>query len=397
MSTLVVPGFVHEVRAYGRFDVDGCLNCGSCTVVCSLSDGRASFPRKPMQQTLLGLKSSLVGSLEPWLCHDCGDCATACPRQTEPRESMMTLRRYLAAHYDLTGISSRIHRSRTWELKAMGVVALLVFVLVVLYHLYYVDLIMDDFVSTPMGLEHMFPLMTYFSLVVFLLPLSIMVANAVRMYRYTMTGNSEARIPFHLYLTEAKTLIIHLFTHRNLRQCSEDAHHTRWIGHLLLGTACTMMCVIPLLFLGWFQTDAIYPFYHPQRLLGYCAAAVMIVVPLDIVIRRIRKRDQQHKFSEPSDLIFPIMLLLVAVTGIAVHIFRYAEMSLACHYTYALHLAVVVSLVMVEMPFGKWSHVMYRPLALYFESVKERAASGAAAHAEATCAGEPVLKGTQPT
>jgi len=258
-------------------------------------------------------------------------------------------------------------------------------------------LIMDDFVSTSMGLEHMFPLITYFTLVVFLLPLSIMLANAVRMYRCTMTGTSERGIPFHLYLAEAKTFIIHLFTHRNLRQCGEDAHHTRWISHLLLGTACTMMCVIPLLFLGWFQTDAIYPFYHPQRLLGYCATAVMIVVPLDILIRRLRKRDQQHKFSEPSDLIFPIMLLLVAVTGIAVHLFRYAEMSLACHYTYALHLAVVVSLVMVEMPFGKWSHVMYRPLALYFESVKERAASGVRAQEGVTIAGESVFKGAQPT
>jgi ferredoxin len=350
-----------------------------------------------MQQALLGLKSSLVGSLEPWLCHDCGDCATACPRQTEPRESMMTLRRYLAAHYDLTGISSRIHRSKTWELKAMAFVAALVFVLVVVYHLFYVDLTMDNFVSTSMGLEHMFPMITYFSLVVFLLPLSIMTANAIRMYRCTMARNNGAKIPLRLFFTEAKTFVIHFVSHRNMRQCNDDVHQKRWIRHWLLGMACTMMCAIAFFFLGWLQTDAIYPLYHPQRWLGYLATVVMIYVPLDIVISRIKKREQQHRFSERSDLIFPIMLLLVAVTGIAVHIFRYAELSLACHYTYALHLAITVSLLVIEMPFGKWSHVMYRPLALYFQAVKERAMDEAEVRAEAPLAGETVLKGAQPT
>ena len=396
MSTLAVPGFVQEIRTYGRFDVDGCLNCGSCTVVCALSNGHASFPRIPLQQTLLGLKSSLVGSLEPWLCHDCGDCAAACPRQTEPRESMMTLRRYLAAQYDLTGISSRIHRSKTWELKAMACIAALVFALVVVYHLFYVDLTMDDFVSTSMGLEHMFPTITYFSIVVFLLPLSIMTANAFRMYRCTMTRTGGARIPLRLYLREAKTFFIHLLSHRNLKHCTDDIHQKRWIRHWLLGTACTMMCVIALCFLGWLQTDAIYPLYHPQRWLGYLATMVMIYVPLDIVISRIKKREQQHKFSERSDLIFPIMIVLVAVSGIAVHIFRYAGWSLACHYTYALHLAITVSLLLIEMPFGKWSHVIYRPLAMYFQSVKERAIQEAGARAEGAFEGAAVFQGTQP-
>ena len=397
MSTVAVPGFVQEVRAYGRFDVEGCLNCDSCTVICALSNVHTSFPRKSIQQVLIGLKDSVVHSLEPWLCHDCGDCATSCPRQTEPRESMMTLRRYLVSRYDVTGIASTIQRSGAWEITAMAFVAALVFALVFVYHLFYVELPMGEFVSTPLGLEHMFPTITYFSYVVFLLPLTLMVVNGMRMHRRTMVGSGDAKIPLRFYLLELKTLTLHLFFHRNLSRCSAENHNRRWIKHWLLGTACTMMGVIAFFFLAWFQTDALYPIYDPQRWLGYIATVVMIYVPADIMISRIRKRKQEHKYSERGDLILPSMLLLVALSGIAVHIFRYAEWSMSCHYAYAVHLAITVALLLIELPFGKWSHVVYRPLALFFQSVKERAQEVAEVALEGAMAGERILGGTQPS
>jgi hypothetical protein len=74
-----------------------------------------------------------------------------------------------------------------------------------------------------------------------------------------------------------------------------------------------------------------------------------------------------------SDWLFPILLLLTAVTGIAVHIFRYNEMPLPTYYTYAIHMAVAVPMLVVEVPFGKWSHLVYRPLAVYFQSIKDKA------------------------
>ena len=395
MSTLAVPGLAQEVRRYGVFDANACLNCGSCTVVCNLAEGRASFPRRPMQLTILGLKESVHASLEPWLCHDCGDCSTTCPRQAEPRESMMTLRRYLAAEYDITGLTSKILCSKAWEIVAISFTALLVFALALLYHLYYVDLALPDMISTPMGLEHMFNTITYFTVVVYLIPVLILLLNGIRMYRFTMRGERGGKIPLRLYLREAWTMFAHMVSHENMRKCMAAIQKRRWTKHWLMGLGCSLMVVITLFFLKWFQTDSIYPIYNPQRWLGYFATAVLIYVPLDIIIGRIRKKEEMHKFSVISDLTLPVMLLLVAVSGIAVHIFRYLDFALTCHYAYAVHLAITVPLLVVELPFGKWSHVIYRPLAIYFQAVREKALAEAGPATEGEPATELTLKGTQ--
>jgi len=40
---------------------------------------------------------------------------------------------------------------------------------------------------------------------------------------------------------------------------------------------------------------------------------------------------------------------------------------------YVIHLAIAVPMLIIEVPFGKWSHLFYRPLAIFLASVKEKA------------------------
>jgi ferredoxin len=364
------PTLLAEVRKYGDFDTNACYQCGSCTVICDLASDSASFPRRTLRYILFGLKKLLLGSLDPWLCYFCGDCSTTCPRETEPGEAMMTLRRYLTAQYDWTGISSKIFRSKAWHIGALFLVGAFVLLLVGLYHIYTVGLAFPDFASEPMGLEHMFDKITIFTLSVFFIPLFFLISNAFRMYWFTMKKDKKVKIPFFLYLTEAKTLILHAVTQKRFRDCPDKK---RWIKHLLLVAGCALMVLIKIFFLKWFQTDSIYPIYHPQRLLGYLAAGALLFATGEILIGRIKKREQIHKFSDLADWTLPVLLLLTALSGIAIHIFRYFGLELATHYAYALHLVVVVPMLVVEIPFGKFSHIVYRPLAVYFQAVKEKA------------------------
>ncbi len=364
------PTLVAEVRRYGRFDTSACYQCGSCTISCDLVTDFVSFPRKIIRYTLLGLRGPLLSSLEPWICHDCGDCSIICPRQAGPRLSMMTVRRFLTAQYDWTRISSKLLQSRAWYIGALSFVAVVALALLLYYHLSYVGLPFGDFVATPLGMEHMFPIMTYYTLTVLLLPLFLLFSRIYRIWRLTMRGEGRAPIPLSVYVAEAWTYVWHSVTHSLLRKCPDQS---RWLGHWLLAAGTVLMLVIKLFALRWFQTDAINPIYHPQRWLGYIATAFILYGLGSVFVGRVQAQKEFYKETQFEDLVFPVLLLLTALTGIAAHIFRYFEFGLTCHFLFAAHVIFATPMLLVEMSFGKWSHMIYRPLALYFQAVKERA------------------------
>lgn len=363
------PTLIAEVRRYGKFDTAGCFNCGSCIQACDLAGDHASFPRRSTRQVLMGLRQVLNEGLDPWICHDCGDCSTICPRQTEPRESMMTLRRYLASTYDWTGIASKINRSKAWHIGSLLSVAFVVLLLIVFYHLWAAKMSLSDF-TNPMPLAHMFPLITYFTLAVILFPFLILLTNAFRMYLLTIHRRQGYPSSLFHWLWEVKTFFLHFFTYKKMAEC--PAEKGRWLPHLLLGLGCMALLFLKVFALRWFQTDTLYPLYHPQRWVGYTATAFLIYATVDIIVGRIRKKREIYKFSDFRDWNFPLLLLATAVSGILVHIFRAAGLELATHYAYAIHLIIAVPMLVVEMPFGKWTHMIYRPLAMYFQSLKER-------------------------
>ncbi len=154
----------------------------------------------------------------------------------------------------------------------------------------------------------------------------------------------------------------------------------RWLKHWLMALGTVMMFVLTAAFLGWFQTDDLLPLYHPQRWLGYLATAFILWGTTDLLVRRLGRRDESAA-RKCAPLTLPILLWLTAVSGIAIHILRFLGMSLAAHYAYAAHLVILVPMVVVEVPFGEWAHMVDRPLALYFQAVQERALREAPAEA----------------
>jgi nitrate reductase gamma subunit len=96
------------------------------------------------------------------------------------------------------------------------------------------------------------------------------------------------------------------------------------------------------------------------------------------MIGRLRKKEEIHKYSHDSDWMFLILLFLTALTGILMHVLRIMDWPLSTYYMYVIHLAVVAPLLVLEVPFMKWAHLMYRPLALYLKAVKESAAEAKA-------------------
>ncbi len=358
------PTLLADIRRYGKFDITGCYQCGSCTLSCDLASDSVNFPRKSIRYALLGLRTPLVGGLEPWLCEDCGDCTIVCPRQADPRTSMITLRRFLCGQYDWTGIAARLLRSRTWYMASLILVAALTVVLILGYHLWYMGLPASQ-LTTALGLEHMFPTITYYTLVVILFPFLLLLSRVLRIWRLTMSGEHA---PASAYWSEAWASLRHAVTQSRMRKCPSE--HRRWIGHWFLATGTGTMLAVKVFGLRWFQTDNIYPIYNPQRWIGYLAAAFILYGGATVLVRRL----QAQKEMRPRDWGLPILLLLTAVSGLSVNIFRYTGFALCAHFAYALHVVIATPMLLVEMTFGKWAHMLYRPLAFYFQAVKERAA-----------------------
>ena len=231
-----------------------------------------------------------------------------------------------------------------------------------------------DFTRVALGLDHMFPLMTYYTLTVTLVPLLLLFSRVFRIWRLTMGAEGQARAPLSLYALEAWVYVYQSVSESLMRKCPQKG---RWRGHFMLATGVVVMLTIKVFALRWFQTDNIYPLYHPQRWIGYLATGLILYGLGDIFVGRLRKQKEIYKESSFQDLIFPILLVLTVVSGLTAHIFRYAGFALTCHFTYALHVIIATPMLLVEMSFGKWSHMVYRPLALYFLAVREKAAQQA--------------------
>lgn len=301
----------------------------------------------------------------------------------------MAARRWLTAKYDWTGLARKFYTSKVWELGSMFAVGLLVVFAFTFFH----GPIVTDRVSlntfAPVHMIHIADWIMAGGLLFFV------GTNVLRMHQSVMRSAGAGKIPLSLYITEAWHIIYHFVTQRNWSDCARDEEDPQerhkkqfiWISHMLLVTGYVTMLVLVVFFLPWFQTDNLYPVYHPQRWLGYYATAVLLLGAGKAIWGRIRKDVQLHRFSHLSDWIFPILLIIVTLTGILQHSFRYIDLPMATYVTYVVHLAFAAPMLILEVPFGKWSHLYYRPLAIYFEKVKARAkevsrsAEGAAAPA----------------
>jgi len=284
---------------------------------------------------------------------------------------MMATRRWLTAQYDWTGLAGKFYTSPVWEIGSIVVVAIFMVLMFALF-------------AGPMETSHV-ALNTFapvqrihygdWVLAAFLS--FFLLSNIFRMYSLTMRKGVNLKIPLSVYITEAWKLIYNFVTQKSFDKCDEEKkgflHKKHWRNHFLLVSGYVLMFAMVVGFLPWFQTDAIYPLYHPQRWLGYYATIVLLYGGTDILWDRIKKTNQMHRFSHLSDWIFPILLLLTTTSGILVHTFRYLNLPLPTYYMYAAHLVILTPMLVLEVPFGKWSHLAYRPFAIYFQEVKAKA------------------------
>jgi quinone-modifying oxidoreductase subunit QmoC len=184
-------------------------------------------------------------------------------------------------------------------------------------------------------------------------------------------------IPLALYLQEAREFIVHFFTQKRFDACGTKSQRTQWLVHLLIMTGYSSVFLLVVVGLRWFQRDNEYAVWHPVRLLGYYATFAILYGTTYAIIGRLKKSKTVYAHSHSSDWAFLILLWLTTFSGILIHATRLLELPLTTYFVYVLHLMIAVPMLVLEVPFAKWTHQLYRPLVVYLMKVKNRALQGA--------------------
>jgi ferredoxin len=356
-----------------------CYHCGQCTAICPLSEDKHQFPRKAIRNLQMGLKEKVDRNIDPWMCYYCGECSDTCPRDANPGELMMIMRRYLTSVYDWTGISKVFYTKKHWELFAILSLSLII-ILLFAFFLPISGLAFsspESFVNNQGGVminslvegvsgRQFVTIIEFGDISMALLVGFLLISNIVNMWRKVIYNNPDRRVPFFAYFKEAYKLIIHFIAQPKFYKCDDKKY---WGGHFLMMSGYTIMFILIVALLPEFQVEAINPWYHWQRLLGYYATIGILVFLVSVTIKRLKKQEAKQKFSHLSDWLFIVLLFLTTVSGILIHIFRITGLPVATYFTYIIHLAVLVPMIMVEVPFSKWSHLAYRPFAVYFSAL----------------------------
>ena len=383
MITRVNPGLKKDLVEFGLQDWNDCFHCGNCTALCPLTRNDNLFPRKGIRLAQMGLSEKLATNVDPWLCYYCGECSDSCPRGAQPGELMMVLRRWLTATYDWTGLSRKFYTRKSWEFSAIGIIAAVIIAIFVFLLPPANDLasnpeaylndqggVMINSMVTGIDSEHFMDYIHTGDLIMALIIAGFLISNILNMFLKVIINDKTVRIPFRSYFTEFWRLIFNFGTQARFSKCDNKSY---WVGHLLLMTGYTILFTMIVAFLPKFQIEEITPWYNWQRILGYYATFGLMYFLIYTTIGRIRKSDQKMRFSHPSDWIFIVLLGLTTISGILVHIFRLTGLPAMTYYTYVIHLAILVPMILIEVPFSKWSHLAYRPFAIYFDHLKKAA------------------------
>jgi len=342
------PKFGEALKGFGAVNFNACYNCGTCTAVCSLSTPEDSFPRQMVRCSVLGLEDDIKSSLKPWFCYYCGECTTNCPQTANPGELMMSLRRWLTSKYDWTGLSGLLYKSLPISIIAFLFAALGVIAFAVNQHFE---------LESIMHFGHYFEMIAIGSVFTF-----ILLPNVIRMWWFVI-GKPGIKVSFSTYVKSIWELVVHMFTQKRALGC--DDNQFRWFEHLILVLGYLAL-LFTTVFLDWFASENSFII-----VVGYVESVIIFIVTFDFVKSRIKQSKAVSTFSQPSDWFFVIWLLLMGLTALIVRVFIDLNILENNVWMYLLHLIVLVQWALIIVPFGKWTHFLYRSFAMYFAKLIE--------------------------
>jgi quinone-modifying oxidoreductase subunit QmoC len=313
-----------------------------------------------------GLKDKLIGNGDVWLCHNCGDCSTLCPRGAKPGDVLAAIRAYAITEYGpFKAIGELLNDAKKLPI-VLGIPAVLFLI---------VGLITGLLDFTPEGdkIVHAHFFSTWLVDIVMLSAAIWAVANfAVGLKRFIADMHQNA-------LQEGKTdiqtidpkgfimglvrIILPILKHDKFSECSENkdratAHMMVLFGFIGLFIVTSIFFVV----LYGFQIHGPYSQLNPVKWLANVAGVSLVIGSLLMIKNRLAKKDQVSTYK---DWWLISWALALGATGLLTEMTRLAGMAGISYTLYYIHLMFVWSLFFF-IPYSKLAHLVYRTTAMAY-------------------------------
>lgn len=371
-KTLLAPDldFIRQLKETGGDTLKKCYQCATCSVVCKLSPADKPFPRKEMFWAQWGLKDQLLRDPDIWLCYQCNDCSTNCPREARPGDILAALRQQSFQNFAFPSFMGKAlaNPKAFWWLILIPVIVFLA----ILIGCSGGDLSYIFQFSGEVEYSKAFPDIAIDILFVSgnILIFAFAAIGLLRFWNNQRSqGKSSGRVGF---IPALISTIIELLLHKNFSKCEESK--PRYWGHMLIffgffgAFATTALVFLTTKIIPLLESPVNFP--NPIKILGGASGIALFVGGLILIVNR-RKNSSAVGSGEYTDWLFLNMIFLVGISGMLTWFMRLAGIPIIAYSIYFIHLVLVFFLLWYA-PYSKFAHMFYRTLALIFAKSKGR-------------------------
>jgi quinone-modifying oxidoreductase subunit QmoC len=363
--------FIKDVGILGGEDLKKCYQCATCSVVCPISPDNKPFPRKEMIAASWGLKDKLLKSADPWLCHNCGDCNTRCPRKAKPGDVLAAIRAQAITEY-----SAPKPLAQALNNPMMLPVLLLVPAVYILIMGTIMGKIFNfQFLNfSPEGtIVHAKMVSTWLVDVVMLSAAGFAVlvfASGLKRFINDIHQNALAEgktdqqtIDAGGFIQALIRAIPTILRHAKFNECTENK--ARGTSHMLVLFAFIGLFIVTNIFfvaIYGLQIHGPYSQLNPVKWLANVSGVALIVGSILLIKQRMNKPDQKSAYK---DWLLLGLVLGLGVTGMGAQLTRLADWAGASYTIYFLHL-MLIWFTFAYLPFSKLAHLVYRTAAMTY-------------------------------
>lgn len=348
--------FKKQLKQISKSSLNECMQCGTCTVVCSLAPDERPFPRKEMIWAGWGMKDKLIGNPDIWLCHQCGDCTTYCPRGVNPSDVIAAVREITYQHYAKPKFLGKILNNPKWLPVALSIPIVIISAILLMAGTLQIP-------DGPVNYSKFFPHAWLNSSFTFLWILSISLGIiGLRNFWNDMKRQNEEFESKRSFIQNLFKILKEITLHSNFSICA--AQKTRKIAHLLVFYGFIMLLAVTA-FAIYAALTHNYPLglTHPVKIAGNVAGA-MLFTGLGIMIANRIFDKKNFGNSTYTDWLFLISMFLLTISGVIVEAARFLNWGIAYH-LYFFHL-ICVWFIIIYIPYTKFGHLLYRVVAMVF-------------------------------